>query len=84
MRMQNLSQLRFLLLVCIGLFFVLGGPGLVQAQEEQAPAQPQTAEEKVAQLEANVNGYYASWQDITDFGYIDPSKFLRDRIKAGS
>lgn len=50
-----------------------GGPHL--HFEIRANDDPRTADPN-----ANVNGYYASWQDITDFGYIDPSKFLQDQI----
>ncbi len=50
-----------------------GGPHLhfeIRANDAARTADPTT----------NVNGYYASWQAIADFGYIDPSKFLQDQI----
>ena len=50
-----------------------GGPHLhfeIRANDDPRTADPST----------NVNGYYASWQEITDFGYIDPSKFLQGQI----
>ena len=51
-----------------------GGPHLhfeIRANDDARTADPAT----------QVNGYYANWQAITDFGYIDPSKFLQDQIR---
>jgi len=50
-----------------------GGPHLhfeIRANDDARTADPAT----------NVNGYYASYQAITDFGYLDPSAFLRAQI----
>ncbi len=50
-----------------------GGPHLhfeIRANDDVRTADPATS----------VNGYYASPQAITDFGYIDPSAFLRAQI----
>ena len=50
-----------------------GGPHLhfeIRANDDARTADPATS----------VNGYYASPQAITDFGYIDPSAFLRAQI----